>query len=79
MESFTYMSDEAIDATVSALPDRYEMELNRPDMVRLISALRYAYEHAPHESDDCNSAVCDLCWSGQFVSSIAGTLGVEFI
>jgi len=66
MHSFTFASEEGCIAVVENLPERYAMELVRSDMIGLVEALRIAWEN-------CND------WAGDFLSSIATTVDVEFI
>ena len=43
MQSFTYMSDEALAATIVALPDHYPMTLNPTDVAGLRQVLTTVY------------------------------------
>jgi hypothetical protein len=74
-KGYTYMSDEAITATIAAnnaSPEtHYTMDLNSEDFAYLMFALRLAWEHGSGE------AISD--WAGDLASSIAQTLNVEWI
>lgn len=81
MRSFTYMSGAGIDAVADALPERFPVELNNADARMLVEALSEAYHYGEHvdPSGDCGPHACAVCWAGDFVSSVAGTVGVEFV
>jgi len=66
MDSYTYCSDKGVAAVIENLPPKYAMELNRSDMTNLVSSLRLAY-HFGNE------------WAGEFLSSIAETVDIEFV
>lgn len=70
MESHTYMSSEAILAMIDKQRESgkpYEMSLNATDFANLVEALAII----------SNTGISD--WPGQFVSSMAETLGIEMI
>ena len=71
--SHTAMSDEGIRAVIERLPEHYDMSLNRADMQRLIRAL-VATEEEHVGIDDAFAE-----WAAGFVSTIAETVGVEFV
>lgn len=66
MSSFTYGSKEGAEAVVNRLPQHYDMSLNRTDMEELVTVLRRSWEHGND-------------WAGDFLSTIAETVGVEFV
>jgi len=73
MESYDYMSFSAIDAmideqAVSGKP--YEMSLNQSEFTNLVRALAIAYDSDKPDISD---------WAGDFLSSVAITLGIEMI
>ena len=70
MKTFTYGSDDAVQALKEDLPDRYPMELSRNDMKRLIDVL-----HEAHSV--CAPAVADK--AGDFLASIAVTLDHDWV
>ena len=66
MESYTYCSDEAIEAIGSKLPEHYDMSLNESNMKNLLAALQQAWN-------------IGNTWAGDFLFSIAETVTVEMI
>lgn len=77
MQSFTSMSEPAIEAVIDANKTRqslqglpYMLALNPADFERLVSALKVAYEADQTETGD---------WCASYLSGIAETLGVEFV
>lgn len=73
MESYTYASDDACAAVIANLPDRYPMELNRSDMASLVKSLQLAHLSPVDGWEDA------AVWAGDFLSSIAQTVGIEFV
>ena len=92
MESYTYMSKEAVEAICDA-NDRqvdeavrrgedpqYMIGLNDSEFRNLIAVLAWFYENGPENLNPLEQAADDLPeWAGDFVSSIGETLGVEMI
>lgn len=85
---YTYMSDEAIEATITANPsEHYRMELNPEDFARLLWTLRVAYDANAHEAEligegsdifpDDDGSISD--WVGGLANGIAQTLGIEWV
>jgi hypothetical protein len=66
MQTFTYCSEEGVTAVVDVLPHKYSMELNRSDMTELVTVLQMGWDNGSE-------------WAGDFLSSIAQTLDIEFI
>lgn len=82
MDSFTAMSREAIDATVTAqlaTGEKYPMELNGTDFANLVHALRVAWMYADLDGTDDVTGEPLTDWIMGFVSGIGQTLGVENI
>lgn len=82
MQSFTAMSREAVDATVTAqlaTGEKYPMELNGTDFANLVHALRIAWLYADLDGADDVTEESLTDWIMGFVSSIGETLGVEHI
>lgn len=91
MESFTFMSDEALDAICeandrsadeaghyAAIGRNYHLKLNPSDFRNVMAALAYTYNYSSTTPE--YAATEDLAeWAGQFVSSIASTLEIEMI
>lgn len=84
MKSFTYMSDEGIQAVIDAnnahvtksgWDVNYPIGFNRRDFEAFVMCLKHMYNSPP--MDDDTEVYSE--WAGQFLSSIAETLGVEFI
>ena len=85
MESYTYMSDEGIQAVIRAMrktsinPEtmsaNYDMSLNSEDFAMIMKVLQFVWSNAMNSTDEGDLAVA----AGDFASSIAETLGVEFI
>ena len=75
MESYTSMSNEGIEAVVkkfqASSEPRFPIELSKSDFEGLMYALQAAHDYAEDEPTQD--------WAGSFASSIAETLGVEFI
>lgn len=70
MESYTYMSSEAILAMTDKQKQsgkHYEMSLNSHDFAQLVKALAIVH----------NTGISS--WPGEFVSSMAQTLDIEMI
>ena len=91
MESYTYMSREAVEAICDANDRRvneavrrgedpqYMIGLNDSEFRNLIAVLAWFYENGPADVGD-EQAAGDLAeWAGDFASSIGETLGVEMI
>lgn len=91
MESYTYMSEEAVEAICNANDRRvdeavrrgedpqYMIGLNDSEFRNLIAVLAWFYENGPADAG-VEQAAGDLAeWAGDFVSSIGETLGVEMI
>lgn len=72
MESYTYGSDEAIQAMIRNLPQKYEVELTAHDMSTVVWALHRLWL----DDSQSDKTVQD---AGDLLSSIAETLGVEFV
>ena len=73
MASFTYMSDEAIAATVAALlaseaEPMYPLRLNVADFTCLMEALKLAWELGGSPLSE---------WAGLFASCISESLGID--
>lgn len=90
MKSFTYMSQEALEAVCEHndgaansgdyFDNKYHLELSVSDFRNLIAVLGWFYHHGPDVIDpDVQEADDMVDWSGSFVSSIAETLDVEMI
>lgn len=88
--SYTYMSDEAMEATIAAIPNTpYEIAFSQPDLARLLWVLRVLYNaDTPTAESEVIGEGSDLFsdhegdiadWAGDFASSIAQTLGVEWV
>lgn len=86
--SYTYMSDAAIHATIAANGyEHFPIELSPPDLARLLWALRVAHDAGANEDDvigaesglfpDHDGSISE--WAGDLASSIAQTLGVEWV
>lgn len=91
MESYTYMSREAVEAICDANDQRvdeavrrgedpqYMIGLNDSEFRNLIAVLAWFYENGPADVGAVR-ADDDLSeWAGDFVSSMGETLGVEMI
>jgi hypothetical protein len=73
-QSFTAMSNEAIDAVIKAQQDtgeKYPMELNSRDFRKIMLCLKLASDHHG------GTSLAD--WADSFASGIASTLGIEMI
>lgn len=82
MDSYDYMSPEAIEATLAANtreqnakdsdePRNYDIGFNEPDLSNLLALLKFVYD----SGDDTGLGE----WAGDFASSISETLGVEMV
>lgn len=71
MSAHTFGSDDGHKAIIAALPDHFDMSLNRSDMRTLLDALR-AMAAANTFTPSWEAAA-------SFYSSVAETLGVELI
>jgi hypothetical protein len=83
MDSYTYMSDEAIQAVLEEQAKvairngefgHYDLSLNRQDFEALVMCLKHMYNSPPMDGSPVYSN-----WAGEFLSSIAETLGIEFV
>lgn len=91
MDSFTFMSNEALDAICDANDKEadaaghytssgrnYVLTLNPSDFRNLIAALAYTYNYSSTSPE--YAAADDLAeWCGETISSIGATLDVEMI
>jgi hypothetical protein len=83
MQSFTFMSDEAVKATVDAFTAsgdlHYPIELNASDFTYLMWALQFVHDNAhgivavPGAPEDVSD------WAGTFGGGIAETLNVDWV
>lgn len=93
MDSYTAMSDEAVNAAVRASniqsqtsEFRFPMELNLSDFQMMLLTLQAAYEHTAdggcHEGAASleNQNAAEIAeWASQWCSDMAGTVGIEFV
>lgn len=91
MQSFDFMSEEALDAICSAndkeadeaghytsIGRNYQLTLNPSDFRNLVAALAYTYNYSSTTPEYASTE--DLSeWCGQFLSGVASTLDVEMI
>lgn len=88
MQSFTAMSEEGIQAVIDAQENTgdYPVSFNQSDFHMFVRALQAAHEHTA----DGGCPDVDASWSGgmsvdvqewaaDFLSSVADSLGIEFI
>lgn len=74
MKSYTAMSDEGIEAVIDKYMSEsgYEIRFSRSDFASLMRSLQFVSENAGYDTEIES-------WAFDFGSSIAETLGVEFI
>ena len=77
MQSFTMGTSEMVSAMFERLPDRYPLELNRDDMVALITALATSVGFVTWDDGEVPDPIRERAES--LFSGIAETLGVEGI
>jgi N-acyl-D-aspartate/D-glutamate deacylase len=79
MDSYTYMSDEGIQAVMDAFDDSkdsaYHLGFNRQDFQAFVMCLKHMHNSPPMDDDAEDYSE----WAGQLLSSIAESLGIEFI
>lgn len=83
MINFTTNTSAGLSAIIAELPDHYHADISAADMTRLLQTLDGVYStedlHTVPFGDGCPEGECNACWAGNFVQTIALTLGIDLV